>query len=118
MPRSNLNLNNNSGFQCLLYTNFRIKKKYSVDTVAQKMGIHKDTLHKWIYGKNLFPADRIIPLTKATGDLDYLEYVCNQCDYTAMPRITDKQTAKTFAHMSRIMLAAIGFKEEKWDWKI
>lgn len=109
----NLKMTSNSGFQCLLYTNFRIKKKYSVDSIAQNMGIHKDTLHKWIYGKNLFPADRIASLTKATRDLDYLEYVCNQCDYTAMPKIKDKNTARMFAQMARVMLAAINLKEEE-----
>jgi len=77
------------------------------------MEVHRDTLHKWIYGKNLSPADRLASLTNATGDLDYLEYVCNQCGNTAMPKVKDKHTAKMFAQMARVMLAAINLKEEE-----
>ena len=114
-----LKMSEQNGFQSLLYVNFIIRKKYRVDEVAQKWvgrngkkGIHKDTLYKWIRGENHFPPDRIAELVNATGDIEYLEYHCDPCGFTLMPKIKDKHTAKMISHMVRLMQSAIDLKEE------
>ena len=107
----NLNNKGRSGFQSLLYVNFIFKKKYRVDDTAQKMGIHKDTLYKWVRGENPFPIDQLTNLVKATGDLDFLEYFCEPCGYSLIPKIKDKGTAKMFSQMARIMQSAIDLEE-------
>jgi len=96
----------NSGLQCLLYTNFVIKGKYPVDSVAEKMGIHRDTLYKWIEGVNLFPADRLAPLVVATGDPEYLEYILDKCGYAVLPKIRDKKAAETMIQMAKVFMSA------------
>ena len=96
----------NSGLQCLLYTNFTIKAKYAVDSIAEKMGIHRDTLYKWIEGKKLFPADRLAPLTAATQDTEYLEYILDKCGYVLLPKIRDKKAAETMIQMAKVFLSA------------
>lgn len=110
---SNLNVIRNSGFQCLLYTNFIVLKKYRVDTAAQIMGHHKDTLYKWIRGERPFPVDEVPNLTKATGDTGYLEYLCDQSGFCLMPKIKDRATAKMFSHMAQVMRSVIDLKEEE-----
>ena len=110
---SNLILNDVSALQCLLYTNFHIKKKYRVDTVAEKMGISSDTLYKWINGTRLFPADRLPSLTIATGDKEYLDFLAGQCGYSIIPKLKDKSTLKMFAHMVEVMQSAIKLKDEE-----
>ena len=67
MPRSNINITRNKGFQSLLYVNFIVKKKYRVEVIAQIMGYHKDTLYKWIRGERPFPIDEVPNLVKSTG---------------------------------------------------
>jgi len=102
----------NSGTQCLLYTNFVIKAKYPVDSVAEKMGVHRDTLYKWIEGKNLFPADRLAPLVIATGDLEYLEYILDKCGYVLLPKIRDKKAAETMIQMAKVFMSATNGRGE------
>jgi len=105
----------NSGLQCLLYTNFVIKAKYSVDSVAEKMGVHRDTLYKWIEGKNLFPADRLAPLTVATQDTEYLEYTLDKCGYVLLPKIRDKKAAETMIQMAKVFMSATNNGKEKGE---
>jgi hypothetical protein len=71
------------------------------------MGIHSDTLHKWINGTKLFPADRLASLVIATDDVEYLECILDECDMTPIPKIKDKHTAKMFAQMVKLMQSAI-----------
>lgn len=108
----NLILNGVSALQCLLYTNFHIKKKYRVDAVADTMGVAADTLYKWINGTRLFPADRLPSLTIATCDTEYLDFLAGQCGYSIIPKLKDKSTLKMFAHMVEIMQSAINLKGE------
>lgn len=110
---SNLNKVRNRGLQNLLYVNFVVKKKYRVDTVAQIMGYHKDTLYKWIRGERPFPVDEISNLTNSTGDPEYLEYLANRSGFTLLPIIKDKATAKMFTHMVVILQSALNLKEEE-----
>ena len=103
----NLKLNGISSLQCLLYTSFVIKKRYRVDTIAQKMGISKDLLYRYIRGNKQFPADRLSDLTNATEDYDYLDFILSECGLTAIPRIKDKSTLKMFTQMVKLMQSAI-----------
>ncbi|MBA7465150.1 hypothetical protein ES707_00312 [subsurface metagenome] len=103
----NLKISGISGFNCLMYTNFIIRKKYSVETVAEKMGISKDSLYRWIRGNRLFPADRLSDLTNATEDFDYIDFILSECGLTAIPRIKDKSTLKMFTQMVKLMQSAI-----------
>ena len=107
----NLNNKGRNGFQSLLYVNFIVRKKYRVDETAKKMGIHKDTLYRWIRGDNPFSVDYLGDLVKATGDLDFLEYFCEPCGYSLIPKIKDKGTAKMFSQMARIIQSAIDLEE-------
>ena len=109
----NLKISGISGFNCLLYTNFIIKKKYDVATVAEKMGISKDSLYRWIRGNRLFPADRISDLTNATDDFEYLDLVLSECGLTTVPKIKDKHTAKMFFQLMKLMESAIKGINEK-----
>lgn len=110
---SNLIINGVSALQCLLYTNFHIKKKYRVDTVAEIMGVSSDTLYKWINGTRLFPADRLSSLTLATNDTEYLDFLAGKCGYSIIPKLRDKNTLKMFAHMVEVMRSAIDLKGEE-----
>ena len=109
---SKLKMNNKNGFQSLLYVNFIIRKRYRVDTTAQNMGIHKDTLYKWIRGERPFPVDQISNLVNATRDVEYLEYFCDPCNYTPMPKIKDKSIIKMFSQMVKVMQSAINLKQD------
>lgn len=98
-----------SGFRSLLISKFYAEGKYKVDNIAQKMGVHKDTLYKWIAGKDSngqkrhFPIDRIPDLVNATNDIEFLDYLCRRCGMMVIPEIKDKATLKMFTHMARIM---------------
>ena len=96
----------------MMYYNFHIAEKYSVDSVAQKMGIHRDTLYKWINGTNTFPANEIIDLIKATGDISYLEFIADKCGYALIPKIKDRKTAETVLFIAKMFLMAT---EGKFD---
>jgi len=109
-------MNKIRGLQSLLYVNFRIRKKYKVDTVVQNWPgkpLSSSTLHKWISGDRPFPVDQLSNLTNATEDTEYLEYYCDQCGYTLMPKIKDKSTAKIVSQMVRIMQSAIDQKDKE-----
>ena len=108
----NLRIRAVSSLQCLLYTNFIIKKKYRVETVAEKMGVSKDTLYRWIRGNRLFPADRLPDLSNATEDLEYIEFILDECNLTPIPKIRDKSTAKIFFQLMKLMQSAINMKDE------
>jgi len=103
----NLKLNGVSSLQCLLYTSFIIKKRYRVDAIAQKMGISKDLLYRYIRGNKQFPSDRLSDLTNATEDFDYIDFMFSECGLTAIPRIKDKSTLKMFTQMVKLMQSAI-----------
>jgi len=108
----NLKLNGVSGLQVLLYSNFVIKKRYRVDTIAQKMGISKDLLYRWIRGNKQFPADRLSDLTNATEDYEYFDFILSECGLTTIPKIKDKTTAKMFFQLMKLMESALKGKEE------
>lgn len=107
------NLKNNGafGFQSLMYINFITRKKYRVDSIAKKMGINRDTLYRYVRGELMIPADRIADLIRATEDIEYLEFFCDALDFTLVPKIKDKNTAKMFGQMVRVLEHAIDSKE-------
>lgn len=108
-----------SGFRSLLIANFYAKRKYKVDDIAQKMGIHKDTLYKWIAGRDSngearhFPIDRIPDLVNATNDIEYLEYLCRPCGMMIIPEITDRTTLKMFTHMVGVLQSVTNGKKDE-----
>jgi len=106
MALSNTKFGGISGTQCLLYINFIVKKKYRVDTIAQIMKIHPDTLYKYIRGERDFPIDRLADLVNATGDSEYLEYHANACGYVLMPKIKNRKTIEILGQMAKLMLTA------------
>jgi len=107
----------NDGLQRVLYTNFRVLKKYKVDDVVENWPDdsinHPSSLHKWITGDRLIPDYQISNLVKATGDTSYLDYFCNPCGYTVIPEIKDKATLKMFTHMAKLMQSAITGKTDE-----
>jgi predicted transcriptional regulator len=105
-------MNTNNGFSVLLYCNFIIKKKYGVDAVSQKMGIAKDTLYKYVNGSHVFPAEKLIDLTNATEDMEYLEYIADKCNRTVITKIKDKKTAEAMIEMAKLFLSATAGREE------
>lgn len=109
----NLRINRNSGIQCLMYFAFHIENRYAVDAVAQKMGVHVDTLYKWINGTHIFPAERITDLVLATGDLKYLEFIADKCGYAVIPKVKNRQTAEMMLQMARVFLSATGAEAGK-----
>ena len=95
MSQLNLNGSQISGFSALLYVNFIIKKRYRVDDIAKEMQIATDTLYRYIRGENIMPADRIIDLVQATGDIEYLEYFCEPAGYLPVAKPEGKPTRET-----------------------
>jgi len=104
---SNLNNSPNYGFQALLYYRFIIEKTYRVDDISKAMNIHKDTLYRYVRGENKFPIDQISSLVNATKDLRYLEYFCDPCGYTLLPKIKDKTTVKVISNIAKILQSAV-----------
>jgi len=104
---SNLNNSPNYGFQALLYYRFTIERKHHVDEVSKKMGIHKDTLYRYTRGDNKFPIDQISNLVNAIGDIGFLEYFCEPCGYTLLPKIKDKTTVKVISNIAKILQNAV-----------
>ena len=100
-----------SGFQSLLYFNFILQKKYRVDTIAQKMGINKDTLYKYIRGERPFPPDRISDLYNTTEDLSYLTFFLDPCGFVPIKPIEDKETSKMLLSLVELIQSAINKKE-------
>jgi len=74
-----------SGIQSLLYVALIVHKKYRVDEIAAKMGISADCLYRYAEGRNLFPAERIADLIRATGDREYLDYINERAGFIAVP---------------------------------
>lgn len=109
----NLKINRNSGLQCLMYFAFHISSKYPVDVVAQKMGVHPDTLYKWVNGTHVFPAEQLINLVNATDDLKYLEYVADKCDQCIIPKIKDRKQAEMMRRMAEVFLSATNGPEDE-----
>ena len=98
--KGNLKINRNSGLQCLMYFAFHISSKYPVDAVAQKMGVHPDTLYKWVNGTHVFPAEQLINLVNATGDLKYLELIADKLGYAVIPKVKDRKTAEMLVRVA------------------
>lgn len=111
--QSNLNNRRDERFRALLYYRFHVDDKYPVDVIAEKMGVHKDTLYRWINGTNVFPANEIIGLIQATNDIKYLEFIADKCGYSVIPKIKDRKTAEAMIMMAKIFLSATGENLEK-----
>lgn len=113
---SKVKMGNVRGLQSLLYVNFRVLKKYRVDTVAKNWKpkpISESILHKWISGDRPFPVDQLSNLVNATDDPQYLEYYANRCGYTLLPLIKDKSARKNLSYMVQMFQSAINFKEDE-----
>ena len=70
----NLTMMDNCRFQDVLYLVFISRQKFSVGATAQKMGIHRDTLYRYINGTLPFPIDRLGDLVRATEWKGWLQY--------------------------------------------
>ena len=77
----NIKMSDKFGFSHLLYYLFIVEKKFRVDEISERMGIHKDTLYKMINGTNPFSPDYINPLLKATESLEIIQYLINGTDF-------------------------------------
>lgn len=108
----NLNIGCDYGFGAMLYYKFIISSEHDVALVSEKMKISKDTLYRYIRRALPFPIDRLPDLVKATGDLKFLEYFANKCDYTLIPIIKDKRQAEMMKRMAEIFLSAINGNDE------
>lgn len=113
MANNNLKNTNKFTFQNLLYLNFVIKKKYRVDICAEKMGVHIDSLYRWIRGEKPFSIDRLSDLVRATEDPELLEYFTDPCGYTLLNKIKNKKTAETVIQIAKIMLSATELKKDE-----
>ena len=111
---SNLNIYPKNGFQLELYIKFIRDSKHDVDSVAQKMGLSKDTLYRYVRGALAFPIDRLPDLVMATGDMEFLNYFANKCGMTIMPIVKNRQTAQMMIFMAQMFLSASGGGEEKF----
>lgn len=110
--KSHTKMKKKNEFQSLTYVNFIVLQKYRVDAVAQKMGIHVDTLYKKIRGERPWQVDDIPRLVNATGDIGYLEYLCDPCGYMLIPKIKDRATARMFSQMVKVLQSATNGKNE------
>ena len=77
-----------TGFQSLLYEKFVIDKVHDGKKVAPAMGIAPSTLYGYIEGKQYMPPDLIARLYKATGDVDFLNFIIDKTDQSLRPRET------------------------------
>ena len=50
--------------------------KKHTKTVAEKLGVSQNLVHKWKSGDTPTPIDRVIKLYKETGDIDIIKYIC------------------------------------------
>jgi len=110
----NLNNDHDFGFQALLYYKFIIASEQDVALVSEKMKISPDTLYRYVRGALPFPIDRLPDLVTATGDLKFLEYFANKCDYTLIPKVKDRKTAEMLIRVAEMFLSATGDKSEKF----
>jgi len=102
------------GFGALLYYKFIIASEQDVALVSEKMKISPDTLYRYVRGALPFPIDRLPDLVTATGDLKFLEYFANKCDYTLIPKVKDRKTAEMLIRVAEMFLSATGDKSEKF----
>ena len=103
----NLKNNNSSRFQNQLYTYFIHDKKRRVDETAEKMGVHRDTLYRWIRGDNPFPIDELDNLTQAIGEPYFIEHFATICGYKLYEEITDKKVLNVLEEFKKILSAII-----------
>jgi hypothetical protein len=112
----NLKNSQNFRFHNLLYLNFIILKKDNVDECAKNWWphpIHRDTLYRKIRGANPFTVDDLPGLTKSTKRQEYLEFIANQCGFSIIPVVKDKQAIKLMNQIADILQRATNGKEEK-----
>jgi hypothetical protein len=74
------------GFRSLLYHKFIYLKLYRVDEVADRMGLAPDTFYKYMQGQYSFPVDLVGKLYRATGDIEFLNFILNDTDQMLTPR--------------------------------
>jgi AraC-like DNA-binding protein len=96
----------NFDFHQLLHCLLIVSGDYEVASVAEKMHISSDTLYRYVEDKLSFPIERLVDLTNATDDLRFLDYFASKCGYNLVPKIRDRQTAKSLRLLSNILLAA------------
>jgi hypothetical protein len=92
---------------------FIIADEHDVASVSEKMKISPDTLYRYVRGALPFPIDRLPDLVNATGNLKFLEYFANKCDYTLIPKIKDRKTAEMLIRVAQMFMSATGNDEEK-----
>lgn len=87
-------------FQALLYYRFRIAnpRPYKVADIAEHMGISADTLNAYISSELPFPINRLPDLLIATGDAEYLSYLCEECGYFPSKKISTAEAGMFSPH--------------------
>ena len=103
----NLKNSGSSRFQNQLYQYFIADKKRRVDETAEKMGIHKDTLYRWIRGANPFPIDELDNLTEAIGEPYFIEHFTRMCGYRVTREIADKKAIIILEEIRNLISAVI-----------
>jgi len=101
----NLKNNKSSRFQNQLYQYFITDKKKRVDETAEKMGIHRDTLYRWIRGDNPFPIDELDNLTNAIEEPYFIEHFATICGYKMINEITDKKVLSFLEELKKLISA-------------
>lgn len=74
------------GFRNLLYHKFIYLKLYRVDEVAEQMSVPPWTFYKYLQGQMSFPVDLVGRLYRATGDIEFLNFILNDTDQMLTPR--------------------------------
>jgi len=106
------------GLRQLMYTNFIVLKKYSLDKAVENWPDESITstssIYKWMEAIRDPSIKQIINLTIATKDSIYIEYIANQAGYSVIPQIKDRASLKVLSHLSKLCDSAInGNNDEK-----
>lgn len=108
------------GFRTLLYYKIIYLKQYRVEDIAEQMGMDSPvTLYKYISGQYSFPVDLVGKLYRATGDIEFLNFILNDTDQMLTPRkgspIQKDLTSETLEAMAAAGRLAEEVQEAKED---
>lgn len=106
------------GLRRLMYANFIVLKKYSLDKAVKnwpdKSITSTSSLYKWMEGERDIPLHQLVNLSIATQDSIYIEYIANQAGYSIIPQIKDRAALRVLSHLSKLCESAInGNNDEK-----
>lgn len=105
------------GLRQLMYTNFIVLKKYSLDGAVKnwpdKSIKTTSTLYKWMEGVRDIPLHQLVNLSLAVKDPIYIDYIANQAGYSIIPQIKDKTTLKVFSQFFKVIESAINVNNDE-----